>query len=245
MYLINQYLRNPTHRISIDLIGVGGTGSFVISRLARLDFALKEMGHPGLYVTAYDSDTVEPFNVGRQNFIPSDVGENKAFCMVEKCNYSYGTDWNAIDDFHSGKLESNIIICCVDNMKFRKLLYKNSKDKKNFKLYKLYDHNKPMYIIDCGNGKDFGQVILSEVASNKLKNLYDLFPNADYQDTEEIQKTRGCSYREKLEEQDLFINDSIAIEAVELLKKMLTVNSIDYQGCIINQSQNKKLPIKI
>ena len=247
MFYINPYFRNPTHRITISVIGIGGTGSFILSRLARLNFALQEMGHLGLHVKAFDPDIIEYFNVGRQNFLPTDVGENKATCMIEKCNFSYGLDWEAYEEYHSGVMDSNITICCVDNMKFRKILYKskiNSRHKEDFKI--------PYYLIDCGNGKDFGQVILSNVndenrskSIQKLKTLYDIFPNADKQDTTKIQGTRGCSYKEKLEEQDLFINDSIAVDACELLKKMLTVNSIDYQGCIINQSQNKKLPIKI
>lgn len=240
MYSIDPYLRNPSHRITIDVIGVGGTGSFILSRLARLDFALKQMNHPGLYVNAYDPDIVELFNVGRQNFLPSDVGENKAFCMIEKCNFSYGTDWEAYESFHSGEINSNITICCVDNIKFRKLLYDFKSNTKSYNESFI-----PFFLLDCGNGKDFGQVVLSNVNEKKLKNLYDLFPNADEQDVEEIQQTKGCSYREKLEEQDLFINDLIATEAVQLLKEIFTSKEINYQGVIINQKECKKLPIKI
>ena len=38
--------------------GGGGTGSQVLTNLARLDVTLRALGHPGLFVTLYDPDTV-------------------------------------------------------------------------------------------------------------------------------------------------------------------------------------------
>ena len=90
------YLKYPLHPITINLIGVGGTGSLVLPRLARLDYALKLLDHPGLMVFAYDDDVVEEFNIGRQNFSVSDLGKNKAICITEKCNLSFGLLWESI-----------------------------------------------------------------------------------------------------------------------------------------------------
>ena len=84
-YFVNGYLRNPNHAITVHVVGCGGTGSFVISRLARINFALREIGHPGLHVTAFDDDRIERFNIGRQNFFENDEGEyNESLALNEQ-----------------------------------------------------------------------------------------------------------------------------------------------------------------
>lgn len=241
-YNINTYIKNPSHAINVHVVGCGGTGSFLLTRLARLNFALKEMDHPGLHVTAFDDDKVELFNVGRQNFTPSDVGEYKSMNMIEKCNMAYSTNWEAFTYRHDGNVNSNILFVCVDNVKFRKLIQNRGKVGllKGSNIY-----NQGLYLFDCGNGKDFGQVILSELYGSTLKDTIDIFPDMMKQDTFKAQKTRGCSFAEKLEEQSLFINDFISAEAVDLFWKMFTEQTLDYQGVVINQKTMKKQPIKI
>jgi PRTRC genetic system ThiF family protein len=71
-------------QVTVDLIGCGGNGSQMLTGLARLDRALRALGHPGLVVTAWDPDTVSEANVGRQLFSPSDVGLNKATVLVHR-----------------------------------------------------------------------------------------------------------------------------------------------------------------
>lgn len=54
-------------RVRVTVAGAGGNGAQVIGMLARLDLAIRALGHPhGLHVTAYDPDTVSEANVGRQ-----------------------------------------------------------------------------------------------------------------------------------------------------------------------------------
>ena len=44
-------------RVRVHLVGVGGNGAQMAARLARLDVAMRALGHPaGLHVTAFDSD---------------------------------------------------------------------------------------------------------------------------------------------------------------------------------------------
>ena len=239
-YKVN-YLPNPNHAITVDVVGAGGTGSFLVSRLARLNHALLQMNHPGLHVSVYDDDKVEAHNVGRQNFYGTDVNDYKSMNIVEKCNVAYGTNWEAYRTKHDGVVKSNVLFCCVDNVAFRKLIRNRGKIKiKGGSLYK-----QGFYLFDCGNGKDFGQVVVSELFGKALKDTIDLFPKMMSQDTEEIQRTRGCSYAEKLEEQSLFINDFIAAEACDLFFTMLTSSTIEHQGVVINQKTLRKQPIKI
>lgn len=74
MHFTDNYLLNPPHPITVNLIGSGGTGSQVLTCLARLDVTLRALRHPGLHVTLYDPDTVSASNIGRQLFGASDLG---------------------------------------------------------------------------------------------------------------------------------------------------------------------------
>lgn len=66
----------------IDLSRVGGTGSLLLARLVRIDYALRPIEHPRLHVIAYDSVRVKPNKVCRQLYILSDIGEHQAVNAV-------------------------------------------------------------------------------------------------------------------------------------------------------------------
>ena len=236
------YLKYPLHPITINLIGVGGTGSLVLPRLARLDYALKLLDHPGLMVFAYDDDIVEEFNIGRQNFSVSDLGKNKAICITEKCNLSFGLLWEAIPKKYDVDESSNgnINIICVDNVKFREEYYK--KERKD-DLGTPYEKN--YFTIDSGNGKNFGQVIVSSRVFEGYKNPFQIFPDIKNQDDEFHQGIKGCSYEDSLEKQDLFINDRAAVEVCDILWKLLKGEKLNINGVIFNQEKMKTLPIKL
>lgn len=242
MILIDKYFKDPEHHITINVIGVGGTGSLIIPRLARMDYALKKLEHPGLMVNAYDHDVVEEGNIGRQNFSDCDEGKNKAMAIIEKCNLAYGLLWEA----HPRKFEmtdnaANITIICVDNVEFRKIyhFYKPNKDQ-TIPSRIFYA---PFFTFDCGNGKNFGQVIVS--GQNKLKNPFQLFPDMMNQDNEEIQGIAGCSYADSLEKQDLFINDKIAIECCDMIWGLFRKEELEFNGKIVNSEKGKVLPVLI
>lgn len=48
VHYIDNYLLNPQHPVTVNLIGAGGTGSQVLTCLARLDVTLRALGHPGI-----------------------------------------------------------------------------------------------------------------------------------------------------------------------------------------------------
>jgi len=247
------YFQNPTHPITICVIGCGGTGSLLLTRLARLDYALKQLNHPGISVECYDDDIVEPHNVGRQNFTINDVGLNKAIQLISKINMAYGLDWMA----HQTRVRddipnANIIATCVDSTEVRMAISKTK-----FSADSYYDTQNSFYWLDCGNGKDFGQVILGTLNSieqpiindvlttDKLKTVVDTYGNLANYDTEEVQGIQSCSYAESILKQDLFINDEIALGASKILWKLLKSPFIDVNGYIINQQQGKSQPYLI
>lgn len=72
-HYIDQYLLDPNHPVTVLLVGTGGTGSQVLNNLGKMSHALRQLGHPGLYVVAVDDDIVSEANLGRQSFSQSDV----------------------------------------------------------------------------------------------------------------------------------------------------------------------------
>ena len=86
----DSYLLDPRHPVTVNVIGAGGTGSQVVTSLARMDTALRKLGHPGLFVRVYDPDTVGESNIGRQLFSEADLGLNKAQCLVTRINRFFG-----------------------------------------------------------------------------------------------------------------------------------------------------------
>ena len=96
---------NPQHPVTVNIIGAGGTGSQVLTGMARLDVTLRALGHPGLFVTVYDPDIVTDANIGRQLFGPSDLGLNKSQCLVTRINNFFGNDWKAEASFYPSVLK--------------------------------------------------------------------------------------------------------------------------------------------
>lgn len=58
IHVAPEYIMNPTHPITVSLIGCGGTGSYVLSCLGRINHSLIAIGHAGLEVIVYDFDDI-------------------------------------------------------------------------------------------------------------------------------------------------------------------------------------------
>ena len=110
-HYVANYIINPAHPLTVALIGVGGTGSQVLTSLGRMNYALLQLGHPGLHVTAYDGDIVTQANCGRQLFAEQEVGLNKASALVTKMNMFFGTRWESCPRFYDNDCpRANIVI---------------------------------------------------------------------------------------------------------------------------------------
>lgn len=246
----HNYIINPTHRVSIALIGAGGTGSQVISELARIDYALFKLGHPGLHVTLYDDDLVTEANIGRQLFSLTDVGLYKSMVLIDRINSFFGVDWISVAKRYpeTDVYTHNITISCVDNVKSRICIGNHLRlncDNNDF--------NKPYYWIDCGNQADRGQVVLGTLkdivqpASKdvipvpNLKCVDELF---DLTQVDEADSGPSCSLAEALVKQDLFINSMISQVCCNLLWKLITEGGVDYQGAFVNLKSMNINPIK-
>src|SRR5688572_1782483 len=96
VHFIDNCLINPTNPVLINLIGAGGTGSQVLTALARINQSLTSLQHPGLIVRVYDNDEITEANLGRQLFGASEIGLNKAVALINRLNRFFGTNWKAV-----------------------------------------------------------------------------------------------------------------------------------------------------
>jgi PRTRC genetic system ThiF family protein len=142
-------------RVNIHLVGMGGNGAQMAACLARLDIAMRALGHPhGLYVTAFDDDRVSEANVGRQLYSAADIGRHKAIVTVHRLNQFYGLDWAAdpIRYEERARERPDILIGCVDSRAARRVLHRSAFDAVSL----------PLYWLDLGNTEASAQIVLGQ-----------------------------------------------------------------------------------
>ena len=77
-----------TRPVKVVMLGAGGTGGHIAPHLYRLLYALDR---PVRFIIC-DGDVVENKNLVRQNFIPADLGENKAKVLAERYSTVFGME---------------------------------------------------------------------------------------------------------------------------------------------------------
>lgn len=241
VHFTKQYLLDPTHPISIVLVGCGGTGTQVLSCLARINQYLIHNNHKGLLVSAYDNDTVDSISPVRQLFSESDIGMNKAVAAIDRINSFYGYQWEGINtEINKDCLNANIIISCTDNITSRLLI----KDSIKNQTYYIDDRSQ-LYWLDFGNNETKGQVILGTCSKYKDKSIkFKLYKNIsvlpkctdifNYKSIKEHDTGPSCSVAESINRQDMFINSTLAQLGCDLLWKMFKYGLIDYHGLFLN-----------
>jgi PRTRC genetic system ThiF family protein len=251
--------------VVVDLVGVGGTGSQMLTGLARLHLALIALGHPhGLHVRAYDPDCVSESNIGRQLFAPSDVGRSKADILIHRLNCWFGLNWTAHVERYAPTISRNwsddlrnadIVITCVDTAAARRQIATSLTAMKSAA---------PTYWLDCGNGQQTAQVFLTEfveplmapirskgmgdrLAKRKdlvLPRLQDQLP--EIFDEEFLEDNRpSCSLAEALEEQGLYINQHVATWALTLLERLFRDGQLTVCGYWINLLDGRVFPVPV
>ena len=156
---------SKTRPVKVVQLGAGGTGGHIASHLYRLLYALER---PVRYIIC-DGDVVEEKNPVRQNFTPSDLGENKARVLAERYSTVFGMETEYIPDFIEDEdrlkkllipkrwyvstrnakdiTEMIILLGAVDNNKSRQLCHR------------VFSQAKELIYIDSGNGEYTGQVV--------------------------------------------------------------------------------------
>lgn len=263
------YIIDPAHPVTINVIGCGGTGSQVLNSLARMHSALKALGHPGLFVKAIDPDKVSTANMGRQLFSPSDVDAHKCTVLIGRINRFFGTDWEGIPLPYRTGCEiapANITISCVDSGRARKeikaelMVHANRKPLTrvtNFSYVRSVEpYQVPYYWMDFGNMMDRGQVVIGSIGKiNQPKksefNCKEWLPTIDklhpeiFKDSKNDDQGPSCSLAEALNRQDLFINTNLANMGLGILWKMFREMHIKYHGLYLNLNSMSVNPIPI
>ena len=218
-------------QVSIALIGVGGTGSLVLSGLVRLNHAIRQLGHPGIEVNVYDPDIVTEANIGRQLFTPDEIGQNKAQCLVDRYNLGFALEWHAYPrKYNLNNYQNRILISCVDSKASRR------------EIAGTIPGNTGIYLIDSGNDGNFGQVLIGN-GSKELPMPYKVQP--DLTKGKETRHAPSCSLAEALSYQDLFVNQWMATAILQLIWQMFRHGELTYRGFYINLETGRMNPVPI
>ncbi len=240
------------HRVVCHLVGVGGNGAQMAACLARLDIAMRALGHPfGLHVVALDADRVSEANVGRQLYSAADIGKHKALVTMHRLNQFYGLDWEAhpvrYEDIVSGRRISggaDILISCVDSRSARRLLHR----------IVFREHDRCRYWLDLGNTEATAQVVLGQPDNHaalrsvddspRLPCVTELFPELlDESAVEDNQPS--CSVRMSLASQGLFVNDVAVRFGAQLLYELFSRGGLSQHGVVINLDSKRAGPIEV
>jgi PRTRC genetic system ThiF family protein len=261
VHFVDNVLLNPTNPISVNLIGAGGTGSQVLTALARMSHALTELNHAGLSVRLWDDDVITEANLGRQLFAESELGLHKSVALINRTNRFFGTDWKAetqkFEKDYLNNLPENatasIYISCVDSVKSR---FEIAEILNELKIDKGYYRNQSKYWMDFGNSQFTGQVLLSTVGnirqpnSEKFETVENLpFVTEEFGElliqSETEDDTPSCSLAEALEKQDLFINSTLAQMGSSLLWNLFRNGLTENRGFFLNLKNFHSQPIKL
>lgn len=240
-------------RVTIHLAGVGGNGAQMAACLARLDIAIRALGHPhGLYVHAFDPDLVSESNVGRQLYSPSDIGASKAIITVTRLNHFYGLDWDASAcriEVHwnrsqrSGTRDGDILISCVDSRAARRTIHEH-----------LFAGARYCYWLDLGNRESEGQVVLGTPSARnglagdqngeRLPCITELYPDLLNPNIAE-DDAPSCSVRHSLAAQGLFVNDIVVRHAAHLLYELFSCGQLTAHGVYCNLKAQRSAPLLV
>lgn len=117
----------PADRLAVckaTVIGIGAIGRQVALQLTA-------MGTPWLQII--DFDVVEPSNLASQGYLEADLGKLKVDATADLCRkINSGLEIHAVPERFRRSMEiGNIVLCCVDKIDVRRLIWQAVKNKVN------------------------------------------------------------------------------------------------------------------
>jgi len=232
-------MNNNETKFLFVVVGVGGTGGYFASFLARQLAALSYGLTPLLLV---DGDVIEEKNIIRQPFVEAEIGENKALNITSKINSVFNTlDVSAYPRYldEPNELISLIekrltlgmvpVICgCVDNHAARVLMHDV--------FYRLDD----CIYLDSGNERDGGEVVVGfkykgEVVSPPKGHYYpEIYDNPGIRKSEE-----GCQSKIDTGEQLLVTNILAATTMLMYVSRLLSDGILNMDLTFFNSFEHK------
>lgn len=217
--------------VKIVMLGAGGTGGHIAPHMYRLLYALNR---PVRFIIC-DGDIVEEKNLVRQNFIPADLGENKAQVLAERYSTVFGMETEYVPAFIESdeKLkelitpnecrfgnypnqvvmkEQVILIGAVDNNRSRQMCNRV-----------FYDSNELVYI-DSGNSEHTGQVVCGIRSGGRTlyKPIGKAFPDV-LKDNDKFPTELSCAEASISAPQAMTANITAATIVVDMVYNILTL----------------------
>lgn len=217
-----------TRPVKIVMLGAGGTGGHIAPHLYRLLYALDR---PVRFIIC-DGDVVEQKNLVRQNFIPADLGENKAKVLAERYSTVFGLETEYIPSFIESEnelkslltpvvwhvdyrhtiCEQIILIGAVDNNKSRQLCHK------------VFQQMPELIYIDSGNGEYTGQVVCGIRRGGKTyyPPIGTVYPDV-LEDTDKFPTELSCAEASVSAPQSIAANITAATAVVDMVYNILAL----------------------
>ncbi len=218
----------PVTRLTIGLVGCGGTGSHIAQALARLAAHCRDTGGPSVQLVFVDGDIVEQKNVGRQLFSAADVGKNKAQMLAARFSAVFGLsiiaypqmlNENPTPSEQSGA-QYGILVGAVDTAEGRRAILSHLIGRYGWQLW-----------LDCGNHESSGQICVgSSLAQNDMHGAIRMgmcsklpAPSLLYPDLLKAQKVQAradCAAAMLDNAQSLMVNQMMAAIAGQYLYQL-------------------------
>lgn len=224
---------SKTRPAKVVMLGAGGTGGHIAPHLYRLLYALKR---PVRFIIC-DGDVVEEKNLVRQNFIPADLGENKAKVLAERYSTVFGMETEYVPSFVETEerlrelltpeqfrvrrpnhwfgetvREQVILIGAVDNNKSRQLCHR------------VFLQAKELIYIDSGNGEFTGQVVCGVRRARKTyyPPIGMVYPDV-LEDTDKFPTELSCAEASVSAPQSMAANITAATAVVDMVYNILAL----------------------
>ena len=216
--------------VKVVMLGAGGTGGHIAPHLYRLLYALER---PVRFIIC-DGDVVESKNLVRQNFIPADLGENKARVLAERYSTVFGMETEYVPNFVESEdrlkellkamtirspyypytiisEEQVILIGAVDNNKSRQLCHR------------VFYQVKELIYIDSGNGEYTGQVVcgIRRGGRTLYRPVGAVYPDV-LKETDKFPTELSCAEASVSAPQSIAANITAATAVVDIIYHILT-----------------------
>lgn len=229
------------------MLGAGGTGGHIAPHLYRLLYALNR---PVRFIVC-DGDVVEKKNLVRQNFIPADLGENKAKVIAERYSTVFGMETEYVPSFvetearlqelltpdswstwsrnHQVLIQEQVILIgAVDNNKSRQLCHR------------VFQMAKELIYIDSGNGEFTGQIVCGIRRGGKTcyPPIGTVYPDV-LENTDKFPTELSCAEASVSDPQSIAANITAATTVVDLIYNILalgdsTVRQVTFSTKTVN-----------
>lgn len=163
----NEVFKGTNNHYNILMFGAGGVASWLLPQLLKLLYNYREKSttKPTFEIKLIDFDIVEGKNVLRQNFIPSDVEENKAKVLASRYSQIYeGITVSYIDKY------------IIDHSFLQSYLNKNSSQ-----IINEYPDTKYVSLNDLFNRISYSNLFIFNMMDNELsKHMLDDYLNRNW-----------------------------------------------------------------